>query len=440
MRKDGFTWTSCGFALIALLLSIPALVISFLGLNGSVDADGVAGALEEGVEATEMVLDNGACDAVGVMSAASDAFSNLFWVTKPQPKHHRAAVVIQRMHKQKRIMDEGVRHRAAARLQAHVRGMHDRTEHQTKHMPGTLPSQSVLWESESRFVVQHPGGMRLEVLRRAKSFPRSRRVDAFCALPATAAPPGVSILRDGMHRDVGILYTRVRPGHRDAGLHVAVARVKKRRAAMSLPLGMPPRPPTIKGAGDDFHHIISDTRRKRVEERRCGALQGGAASLTDAVTDAASAVTSGVTSGLRRLSSAAVASCSPVRSGRVASCSFSKKSKVSLSCAAPGCLASAPAILPSDAGAQCSASENATHLSEFSGCDPLSERDAQACAAGAIDEQDVQVHPVKDLLSTTSLAHARVGDFSLEQVDTATESLNVKATSARWLASLEAED
>ena len=323
MRKDDFSWASCGFAMIAFLLQLPALIAGLVGLDlGSGDMEG---ALDELNTAAEASMDDIAEGLAG-MAGASNMFSNLAWMNNPLPKHHRAAVKLQRFRQARVLKEKAKKHRAAARIQARYRGRSVRSEYDTmldsippevmnmrasikarasiagssSDMPSTSrasmdPSRmsmasraarmSVLswvdFEERKDLVQERLARARFDKARRAKSFSKgldkSGVSEVFHDLPIHAKQrrrsmvggtlmqkpePGEANLRDVVVDGVGIIYTRARPAGRETveELRNSANRLKARKARKSLPSEMPPRPPTITGAGQSFADVIKQAQ------------------------------------------------------------------------------------------------------------------------------------------------------------------------------------
>jgi len=323
LRKDEFTWQGCFFALIALLISLPSVIASLLGVDlGLSDLETI---VDEGAGAMEMGLEDMAIVTGAGFDAAADLFSNVAWLNNPLPRHHKAAVKIQRFRRQAKLLQKSTQHRAASRLQAAVRGKKTRREYEQK--VGSIPDvvrklhsvdrsnarrTSMMWldatEQRDYYIADRLGRARAQGdLRRASSFSRTtsgatmahdlwsmpqeaaqpglRRCSVSSRLRAPPAP-GVTTLRDDMVSGVGIVYTRARPGRQDpGGLRSAATRLKQRVAKKALPAAMPPRPPTLTGAGGDFAQVVNlaRARKKMVEDLK--SLQAGGSQVLSAATE-----------------------------------------------------------------------------------------------------------------------------------------------------------
>jgi len=83
-KDDGCSPTSACFAVWALAISIPGLVVRLLGWN--MDTSQLEGAADEAASAMELAVEE----------AAATGLNNLAWLTRPTPEHHDAAKRIQR--------------------------------------------------------------------------------------------------------------------------------------------------------------------------------------------------------------------------------------------------------------------------------------------------------------------------------------------------------
>jgi len=111
--RGEFSMTGCFFATVALLLTAPSVILNYFGLSGASQAtDDVTSILDEGNNAVEItVSDNLSADtdafgdlaglATDLASGMGQVASDMFWITSPQPKHHQAAVALQRRYRSK---------------------------------------------------------------------------------------------------------------------------------------------------------------------------------------------------------------------------------------------------------------------------------------------------------------------------------------------------
>lgn len=308
MRKEDFSWANCVFAMLALVVLIPGIIAAALGVE--METGDIEGVVDEATGAAEDIGDD-VQEGLGALGMTSNAFSDLAWVSRPLPRHHRAAVTIQRFREKKMLKQRSDEHRAAARIQAAARGkrMRDTFSNIQKQMPESIRDMrrkssrmsvkgaqvsrmaSLEWidrEERKDLVQERLARARLSTGNRARSFSRNhsgtRMVDdpndKYSLQPITAAntqanarkfasvdsklAPGVSSLRDVVVEGVGIVYTRARPAGREDfdELRVSAARMKRRQARLTLPNEMPPRPPTVSGAGSDFADVVRRAQLK----------------------------------------------------------------------------------------------------------------------------------------------------------------------------------
>ena len=288
-RKDEFTWMGFAFAMISLLVSLPGLIIAFMGLE-DVDLGDIEGALDETMGLVDTSMGDIA-EGLGSLGAGLDGlgeiFSDLAWMQRPMPKHHKAAVVLQRHRRQRQMFLQGKQHRAAVKVQARVRGNLARKE--WKKSAGSRPESlmelakragseaglrprqsSLVWldlEVRRNMVSERVGRARDENLKRSQSIGtslarsasmqggsmmRDVRSEVIRARAANKPKPGEATLRSEYVEGVGIVYTRARPS-RDGGkegLRESAKRLKRRSVKNALPRGY---------AGD----AARDRRRRR---------------------------------------------------------------------------------------------------------------------------------------------------------------------------------
>jgi len=313
LRKDEFTWQGCFFALIALLVSLPGVIAAMFGIElGLEDMETI---IDEAAGATEMGLEDLAIVGGVGLDAVSDLFSNAAWLTNPLPRHHKAAVKIQRFRREALLQKQSTEHRAAARLQASFRGKTTRREYGPRidSIPtyrelhsvdgGDARRSTLTWlnaeEKKHYFIEERLGRARAHSPGDARRFSKATmasdllagRLGAFLTHPSphemslqdarsssfasrrvASASPGVATLRDDLVSGVGIVYTRARPGRQDLqGLRSAATRLKLRVAKRALPSTMPPRPVTLTGAGSDFTTVVHLARARQKEEEEANA-------------------------------------------------------------------------------------------------------------------------------------------------------------------------
>ena len=87
------------YAMVALLLALPGTIMALVGM-GSDELDMIAGTIDEGMGALEMAMED------GLLNAASELASDLFWMQNSK-RHHKAAESLQKNWR-------GVRTRVAA--------------------------------------------------------------------------------------------------------------------------------------------------------------------------------------------------------------------------------------------------------------------------------------------------------------------------------------
>jgi len=125
-RKDEFSWAACGFAMIGLILTIPALLAEMVGLElGDGDVEGM---LDETMGAMETAMEDIAegMAAAAAASQLADLASNQAYLKNPTPQHHRSAMKLQRHQKRKLLSRQAKEHAAAAKMQAATRGKETR--------------------------------------------------------------------------------------------------------------------------------------------------------------------------------------------------------------------------------------------------------------------------------------------------------------------------
>jgi len=305
-----------------LVLSLPGMIAALVGLE--LGGGDVTSMMEEVAGAAEAAMAD-VQDGLTALTQASNILHDLAWISKPTPAHHRAAVKIQRFRQKQSLMRQGQAFRASSKIQAYARGRqvrrayedavsklpeeHRKLQRAAASKYGDDLSEAVRAASMSwvdREVMRDLMHDRLararDANRRAKSFSRRTRVsDDTLGVKSQAAvrtrtgdmaaPPGTVVLRDVVVEGVGIVYTRARPAGRQTSedLKSSALRLKRRAAQKALPAEMPPRPPTIAGAGGDFFDVVRAAQRRE----ETGYFDDGVASVAGAVSGTLSVAVSG---------------------------------------------------------------------------------------------------------------------------------------------------
>ena len=321
VRQDEFSLQSCMFATISFILSLPSFIAGLIGIEiATGGADDMVG---EALGTMESALGDVAGQALDLSAGMSDAFSNLAWISNPLPRHHKAAVRIQRFRKKRQMLVRQQEHRAAARIQAAARGKLLRSDY-TRTVEG-LPSPmkavaleargasraravSAAWVDKQvrRDLVQERlarargiSSRSGSALRQTKSFVRRAaptydpRLDRV-RLGSDKVRPGVARLRDVAIEGVGIVYTRARPAGRETAeeLRASALRLKRRLARKELPNELPPMPATVSGGGLDFAEVVKRAQRKHNEEELLEGQHGSAGASGSGIASGALAATS----------------------------------------------------------------------------------------------------------------------------------------------------
>ena len=124
LRKDDFSFSEAAIALLAFVLTLPALIAGILGLE--LDDGGLTTVLEE----TGNIFD-GDSGLVGNLSGLADAASNVYWATRQRRRrelHDHPVQAIKVIQRRFRLRYEQ-RKAATIRIQRLVRGMLFRTGH-----------------------------------------------------------------------------------------------------------------------------------------------------------------------------------------------------------------------------------------------------------------------------------------------------------------------
>jgi len=286
-RKDEFTWAGCCFAMIGLILSLPSMIAVVFGVSELAAAGDLFSAADEFAGATEAAIDDAVTSGLGeALGVTSELFSNLAWFNNPLPKHHEAAVVIQRYRQQRQLLVQSNEHRAAAKLQAATRGKLTRNEYerafrtmpeslQMLHAQGKSPLaarlSAMVWldkQERKDAVKERLQRARLENSRRAKSFARPNGAGEFSrqalqmSRPPSKYTPGAPALHDNVVEGVGIVYTRARPSRQTSDeMRASMSRLQRRSVKKALPQQMPPRPPTVAGSGMAFADVVAAAQK-----------------------------------------------------------------------------------------------------------------------------------------------------------------------------------
>lgn len=220
------------------------------------------------------------------LAGAANAAGNLFWMNNPLPKHHKAAISMQRFHKRKSIQIKDRQHKAASKLQATFRGKMARKDlerggdgHGLRAVTASARKASMRKKSfvaEINKEEMRPGlewlaklerdSLREERLARARNFTdKARRAASFGNLEDADASSGLGRTQQEKYADmldlqvsrakernrlrsqhisgVGIVYTRANPSGSKGNLTLedASKRMRHRKARAALPAAMPPQ-------------------------------------------------------------------------------------------------------------------------------------------------------------------------------------------------------
>ena len=235
------------FALLALLLSIPGLLASLVGLNISSDTsqikDGVAEAAARSQEATDDVVElaemiEDLAEVAGVTDGLSELASDFFWAAKPMPQYHKAALKLQ-----KRVRGNYIRRKLRKQVEDARTKEHNRAW--LRGRPGFAWLESQLDADEA---TEKQIGERL---RRARDH-RSSNVEralSWSMTPSrgpnleTGAVQALRVtleLNDRLNDHAGIVYARDRPVADKPSLRQAALFRRRKTMSKLLPTGYPP--------------------------------------------------------------------------------------------------------------------------------------------------------------------------------------------------------